>query len=225
MPGVIFVLEDDDSIREMMVYALSGAGYDASGYSCAEAFWDAVEENVPSLALLDIMLPGEDGLSILRRMRRTDRCRSVPVIMLTAKGSELDRVKGLDLGADDYISKPFSVMEVTARVRAVLRRGGDNADSGGVLKVGGVVLDSRRRAVSADGELSLTYKEFELLEFLMRNEGIVLSRDRLLEEVWGFDYGGESRTVDMHVKSLRRKLGRFGGLIKTVRSVGYKIGE
>jgi two-component system alkaline phosphatase synthesis response regulator PhoP len=171
------------------------------------------------------MLPGEDGISILRRLRGSDRYARLPVILLTAKVTELDRVRGLDLGADDYITKPFSVMELISRVKAVLRRYVGDSEHVGAARVGGITLDRDRRLVLAGGnEVRLTFREFELLDCLMANEGIVLTRDRLLEKVWGFDYGGESRTVDMHIKSLRRKLGEFGEKIVTVRNVGYKIG-
>ena len=181
---------------------------------------------MPSLLVLDIMLPGEDGISILNKLKRTEKFKDLPVVMLTAKGAEYDRIKGLDLGADDYIVKPFSVLEVIARIRAVLRRyaSADGERTGSLVRSGGIVLHLDKRSVFADdAEVLLTFKEFELLHCLILNEGIVLTRDKLLERVWGFDYNGESRTVDMHIKSLRQKLGSCGDQIKTVRHVGYKI--
>jgi two-component system alkaline phosphatase synthesis response regulator PhoP len=222
------VLEDDDNIREMVVYAMTSANFEALGFADGESFFARTKTALPSLVLLDIMLPGEDGLSILKKLKASARTAKLPVIMLTAKGSEHDRIKGLDLGADDYITKPFSVMEVIARVRAVLRRSAPEEKDGpsGKMEIAGIVLDSARRAVHAgDREVPLTFKEFELLHYLMMNEDIVLSRERLLDQVWGIDYPGESRTVDMHVKSLRQKLGEAGAVIKTVRNVGYKAGK
>jgi len=219
----ICIVEDDDNIRDMVLYALSAAGFEAEGFAGGEAFWNEVERAAPSLLLLDIMLPGEDGAAILKRLKQSAKYKALPVIMLTAKSAEYDRIKGLDLGADDYITKPFSVLEVIARVRAVLRRcGGD--EGGTVLTAGKISLHTDKRSVLANSkETELTYKEFELLHYLMVNEGIVLSRDRLLEAVWGFDYTGESRTVDMHIRTLRQKLGDCADSIKTVRNVGYKI--
>lgn len=219
------IVEDEDAIREMLSYALSVAGYDVEGFARGEAFWSSLQKASPALILLDIMLPGEDGLSILKKLRQADKSAKIPVIMLTAKGAEYDRIKGLDLGADDYITKPFSVMEVISRIKAVLRRCGEEQQKSSVIQNGDVVLHIDKRAVYAGGdEVYLTYKEFELLHYMMVNAGLVLSRDKLLEQVWGFDYNGESRTVDMHVKALRQKLGESGNIIKTVRNVGYKIG-
>ncbi len=220
----VFIVEDDDSIREMLAYALNSAGFEAEGFIDGDAFFAALRGGAPAMVLLDIMLPGEDGLSILKRLRSPGGHAPVPVIMLTAKGSEIDRIRGLDLGADDYIVKPFSVMEVISRVRAVLRRAGSGKGEADELRIGGVTLFAERRSVFAGGsEVILTYKEFELLHYMMINRGIVLSRDRLLTHVWGFDYNGESRTVDMHIKTLRQKLGESGEVIRTVRNVGYKI--
>jgi two-component system alkaline phosphatase synthesis response regulator PhoP len=221
----IFTVEDNDDIREMVIYALSSAGFEVEGFADGGAFYAALRTAAPSLVLLDIMMPDEDGIAILKHLRQSAKFAKIPVIMLTAKVTELDRVRGLDLGADDYITKPFSVMELVSRVRAVLRRY-DSGENRTVTRVGDVTLDREKRTVTADGaEVTLTYKEFELLGYLMANVGIVLSRDTLLDRVWGFDYGGESRTVDMHVKSLRQKLGASGEMIKTVRNVGYKAGE
>ncbi|MDR3165415.1 MAG: response regulator transcription factor [Synergistaceae bacterium] len=223
------MVEDDDNIRDMLVYAMTSASFEAFGFADGEVFFVQTRTAVPSLVLLDIMLPGDDGLSILKKLKASNRTAEIPVIMLTAKGSEHDRIKGLDLGADDYITKPFSVMEVIARVRAVLRRSaseGKGKSSGENMEIAGIVLNNPRRTVHAGGsEITLTYKEFELLYYLMMNEGIVLSREKLLDQVWGVDYCGESRTVDMHVKSLRQKLGEAGAVIKTVRNVGYKVGK
>lgn len=221
----IYSLEDDESIRELVLYALASSGYEARGFERADAFWEACDALAPSLVLLDIMLPGDDGLAILRRMKESVRTADIPVIMLTARATEYDKVKGLDAGADDYVTKPFGVMELLSRVRAVLRRAGPGEEPAPLL-YGEVSLDPGRRAVTAAGEpVALTYKEFELLAFLLKNQGLVLTRERIMERVWGFDYEGESRTVDMHIKSLRHKLGACGEIIRTVRGVGYKIGE
>jgi len=221
----ISVVEDDEDIREIVVYALLSAGFEAFGYETGEEFLTALDAGLPSLVLLDIMLPEMDGLTILKRLRSMPKAKKLPVIMLTAKNSEYDKVKGLDFGADDYISKPFGVMELIARVNAVLRRGGTEEISKN-LEISGLMLDHARRDVSIGGvSIKLTYKEYELLHCMMLNAGIVLSREKLLESVWGYDFEGESRTVDMHIKTLRQKLGTSGKLIKTVRNVGYKLGE
>ncbi len=220
----ILIIEDDDNIRGMLEYALKTAGFDPLGFADGSPLFTRLKICTPALILLDIMLPGEDGISILRKMKSSDATRQIPVIMLTAKGSEYDRIKGLDLGADDYITKPFSVIEVISRIRSVLRRCGEQTKTPTEFKVGGIVLNTDRRTVFLnDIELTLTFKEFELLHYLMLNEGIVLTRDRLLEQVWGFNYAGESRTVDMHIKTLRKKLGNAGQIINTIRNVGYKI--
>lgn len=220
----IYIVEDDDNIREMVLYALAAAEFEVEGFPDGEKFFQAMQQSIPSLLLLDIMLPGEDGIAILKRLRQSAKYRTLPVIMLTAKGAEYDRIKGLDLGADDYITKPFSVLEVISRVRAVLRRCADNEPTGAVLSIGGITMHTDKRSVSAaDEEVVLTYKEFELLHYLMVNEGIVLTRNKLLEKVWGLDYYGESRTIDAHIRSLRQKLADCGEMIKTVRNVGYKI--
>ena len=225
MAARVYLVEDDESIRELVLYALARSGYEARGFERADAFWEACDALAPSLVLLDIMLPGDDGLAILRRMKESVRTADIPVIMLTARATEYDKVKGLDAGADDYVTKPFGVMELLSRVRAVLRRAGPGEEPAPLL-YGEVSLDPGRRAVTAAGEpVALTYKEFELLAFLLKNQGLVLTRERIMERVWGFDYEGESRTVDMHIKSLRHKLGACGEIIRTVRGVGYKIGE
>lgn len=219
---LIFCVEDDDSIRELICYALKSGGYQAQGFSSSAALWHRMATEKPDLLVLDIMLPVEDGLHILQRLKEDASTRSVPVIMLTAKTSELDKVAGLDAGADDYITKPFSVLELLSRIRAVLRRTAPSDAE--VLSCGPVTIDPLRRTVTSDGNpVELTYKEFELLCYMMRNCDIVLSRTRLMENVWGFDFEGESRTVDMHIKTLRQKLGAGGSIIKTVRGVGYKV--
>lgn len=220
----ILVVEDDSSIREMLLYALSGSGYKCAGVASGDNLLEVIRKEKPALVLLDIMLPGKDGLSLLRQIRDNQATKKLPVIMLTAKGTELDRIKGLELGADDYVVKPFSVMEVLARVKAVLRRTDDDSDSLPELAIGSIVLNPDKRVVTVDSEpITLTFKEFELLAYLMKKNGIVLSRERLLEKVWGYNYAGESRTVDMHIKSLRQKLGESAVLIHTVRNVGYKL--
>ena len=220
----IFVVEDDENIREIVIYALQSAGFEASGFETGEELLTALDAGLPSLVLLDIMLPEVDGLTILKRLRSMSSAKNLPVIMLTAKNSEYDKVKGLDMGADDYISKPFGVMELIARVNAVLRRGATEESVRDKFEISGLSLDHARREVRVDGELvKLTFKEFELLYFLLINIGLVLSRDKIVETVWGYDFEGESRTVDMHIKTLRQKLGTPGKLIKTVRNVGYKL--
>jgi two-component system alkaline phosphatase synthesis response regulator PhoP len=219
----VYIVEDDDSIRELVLYALRN-DFEAAGFAGGAEFFRALKVSKPDLVLLDIMLPGEDGLSILKRLRSGAGTAGLPVIMLTAKGGEYDRVKGLELGADDYVVKPFSVLELAARVKALIRRSGAREGDGGVT-VGSVAVSPERRLVLVGGEeVALTHKEFELLYFLCKNSGLVFSRDRLLERIWGVDFEGETRTVDMHVKTLRQKLGAGGGIIKTVRGVGYKAG-
>ena len=218
----IYVVEDDEDIREIVIYALASAGFDACGFETGEEFFTAIGAGLPSLVLLDIMLPGYDGLAILKNLRSMPETKKLPVIMLTAKNSEYDKVKGLDMGADDYISKPFGVMELISRVNAVLRRSG--AEISEKMEVSGLSLDHARREVWSRGEtVKLTYKEYELLYYLMLNTGIVLSREKIMASVWGYDFEGESRTVDMHIKTLRKKLGESGALIKTIRNVGYKL--
>ena len=194
---MIYLVEDDDSIRELVIYTLQTTGLPAKGFSCAREFWEAVKEELPSMALLDIMLPDEDGLSILRKLRDSRPTAKLPVIMLTAKGTEYDKVVGLNSGADDYIPKPFGMMELVARVKALLRRTEPETRSGS-YRLGSVFVDLGKHIVKVDGEIvSLTYKEFELLVFLMENEGIVLTRDQLLSKIWGYDFDGETRTVDV----------------------------
>ena len=219
---MIYIVEDDVNIRQMESYALKNSGYDVCEFGDGQSFFAACRSALPSLVILDIMLPGEDGLTILKKLREQPATRRLPVIMVTAKDSELDAVRGLDQGADDYISKPFGIMEFISRVKAVLRRqGGDTAPQ---LKLGQLTLDDEKRLVHAAGQLcELTYKEHELLKYLLVNQGIVLSREKMMDRVWGTAFEGESRTVDMHIKTLRQKLGPCGAYIKTVRNVGYKI--
>lgn len=228
---MIYLLEDDASIRELVLYSLNSMGMEAQGFELPSLLNEALKTAVPDLLLLDIMLPEEDGFSILRRLRSQESTKSLPVIVLTAKNTEFDTVTALDLGADDYVSKPFGVMELIARVKAVLRRAGQNTaapatETATTLSEGGVTVDLERHTVNADGEeIALTLKEFELLCMMLKNKGIVLTRDRILTQVWGYDFDGENRTVDVHVRSLRTKLGDCGAIIETVRGVGYKIGK
>ncbi|MCC8061314.1 MAG: response regulator transcription factor [Clostridiales bacterium] len=222
---MIYLVEDDESIRELVIYALQTTGFQAKGCSCAAEFWEAMKNNMPSLVLLDIMLPDEDGLSILRKLRATPRTGKLPVIMLTARGTEYDKVLGLDSGADDYIPKPFGVMELVSRVKALLRRT-EPYTKGGCRQVGPIAVDLDKHTVKVNGDLvTLTFKEFELLVYLMENEGLVLTRDQLLSQIWGYDFDGETRTVDVHIRTLRQKLGVASSYIETVRGVGYKMEE
>lgn len=221
---MIFCVEDDDNIRELVIYTLETTGLEARGFADGTAFMETLAFDTPELVLLDIMLPGEDGLEILKKLKNSSKTKDIPVIMVTAKGSEYDKVVGLDSGADDYVTKPFGMMELISRIKAVLRRSGKQQDKT-KLSVGGICLDTKKHEVKVDGENAvLTLKEFELLEKLMRNQGIVLTRDQLLTEIWGYDFDGETRTVDVHIRTLRQKLGEQGSLVKTVRGVGYRIG-
>ncbi len=222
---MIYIIEDDADIREMESYALKNSGYQVKSFPDSTDFYSACDKEKPSLILLDIMLPEEDGLSILRKIRNNANIKKVPVIMVTAKTTEIDKVKGLDLGADDYITKPFGVMELVSRVKAILRRCSDK-EQADIIEYGGILIDDSKHKVIVDGnECILTYKEYELLKYFLKNTGIALSRERLIEKVWGYDFEGESRTVDMHIKTLRQKLGEAGKIIKTVRNVGYKAGD
>lgn len=226
MGKLICCVEDDDNIRELVVYALMTAGYESAGYACASDFYKGIQEKKPNLVLLDIMLPDEDGITILRNLRSRKDMKAVPVIMLTAKSAEYDKVRGLDSGADDYVTKPFGVMELLSRVKAVLRRTEKEEAEEDSLSIGGLRVDEKKHEVYVNGRLiSLTFKEFELLSYLMKNKDIVLSRDKILNTIWNYEYEGESRTVDVHIGSLRQKLGECGDMIKTIRGVGYKIGE
>ncbi len=223
---MIYIVEDDIEVREMETYALKSSGFDVMAFECGKVMDEQVKTRVPDLFILDIMLPGEDGLNILKRLRVQENTKDIPVIMLTAKGTELDKVKGLDLGADDYIAKPFGVLEFISRVRAVLRR--SERSSSEItealnLVLGGVTLDDQRRSVTVGGiAVELTFKEYELLKLLMSRPGTVFSRQQILEKIWGIDFDMDTRTVDMHVKTLRQKLGSHGSIVQTVRNVGYK---
>ena len=222
---MIYLLEDDDSIRKLVVYTLESQGFEARGFERPSLFWQAMDEACPELVLLDVMLPEEDGLSVLGKLREKMNTKGIPVIMLTAKDSEYDRVLGLDSGADDYIPKPFGMMELVARVRAVLRRVDTRPDAG-AFRLGELYVDPEKHIVKVGGrEVPLTLKEFELLCALLQRRGAVLTRDALLERVWGYSFDGESRTVDVHIRTLRQKLGEAGECIETVRGVGYRIGD
>lgn len=222
---MIYIVEDDSEIRELEVYALKSSGFEPKAFESAKKLDEEVKVCVPDLFILDIMLPGEDGLSILKRLRAQDNTKNVPIIMITAKSSELDKVKGLDLGADDYIAKPFGILEFVSRVRALLRRSGsmkaEAEDSR--ISLGDVVLDTGTRTVTVGGVgVELTYKEYELLKLLLSHPGLVYSRQQILEKIWGIDFKMDTRTVDMHIKTLRQKLGDQGVIIQTIRNVGYK---
>ncbi len=219
----IFIVEDDKNIREIEEYALRSSGYEVHCFDGAAAFYQGLKETLPDLVLLDIMLPGEDGLSILRRIRDNPRTVALPVILVTAKTSEIDTVKGLDLGADDYIAKPFGIMELGSRVKAVLRRSKPASDDT-FLRFAEITLDLKRHVcIVGQDEISLTYKEYELLRLFLSNAGAVLTRETIMDAVWDTGFAGESRTVDMHIRTLRRKLGDAGEHIVTVRNVGYKL--
>ena len=224
---MIYIVEDDAEVREMETYALKSGGFDVMAFECGKVMDEQVKTRVPDLFILDIMLPGEDGLNILKRLRVQENTKDIPVIMLTAKGTELDKVKGLDLGADDYIAKPFGVLEFISRVRAVLRRSERNSSERTEalnLALGGVTLDDQRRSVTVGGiAVELTFKEYELLKLLMSRPGTVFSRQQILEKIWGVDFDMDTRTVDMHIKTLRQKLGVQASIVQTVRNVGYKV--
>ena len=220
---MIWCVEDDASIRDIEVYALRSTGFEAEGYEDGTSFWEALRHEQPELVVLDVMLPGVDGIELLRRMRADSALRAIPVVMATARGAEYDRIRGLDLGADYYLVKPFGVMEMVSCVRAVLRRCGSHA-SAGQLRADGLVLDETEHTVTVDGvRAALTYKEFELLRLFLSHPGTAFSRDQLMADVWGTDYCGETRTVDMHIRTLRQKLGPYGARIETVRGVGYRL--
>ena len=224
---MIYLVEDDANIRELVVYTLNSTGYESRGFGTPSEFWKAMDEQLPQLVLLDIMLPEESGLSILEKIRKDRKTKKLPVFMLTAKGSEIDKVRGFELGADDYIPKPFGMMELVARVKALLRRTGENEDE--VLteyEIGDLYVSPKKHKVKVAGErVSLTRKEFEMLCCLLENKNIVLTRDQLLNKIWGYSFDGESRTVDVHIRTLRRKLGDAGKIIKTVRGIGYMISD
>lgn len=221
---MIFCVEDDAGIRDLMIYTLNASGFRAVGFENAKEFYAALADDTPELIMLDIMLPGEDGISILKRLKADARTADIPVIMATAKGNEYDKVIGLDLGADDYLAKPFGMMEMASRVRAVLRRSGRAAEKQQLIRVGGLEMNLGEHIVTADGiRIQLTLKEFELLRTFMTNPGRAFTRERLLSSVWCEDFLGETRTVDVHVGTLRQKLGSCGKYIRTVRGVGYKL--
>lgn len=223
---MIYILEDDESIRELLMYALNSAQLEAEGFEKPSDMDEKLKTNIPDLLILDIMLPEEDGISILKRLRTRSETMDLPVIMVTAKSTEYDKIIGLDMGADDYVTKPFSVMELVARVKALLRRSRRHEEIRDEYVAGSIVLNVKRHSVKVNGEsVMLTLKEYELLECLMKNPGIVFSRETLLSKIWGYDFTGESRTVDVHVRTLRQKLGDGEKYIETVRGVGYKIKE
>ena len=219
---MIYIVEDDSSIRELEKYALLNSGFTVEGFDNSKELYNALGTNLPVLIILDIMLPGEDGLNILKKIRQTPNYKYIPVIMVTAKTSEIDAVKGLDMGADDYITKPFGVMELISRIKAVLRR--TQTQKVNTVSLDEITIDEERHRVYINGEqVELTYKEYEILKLLIINKGIVLTRDRLMENIWGYDFEQGNRTVDVHIQSLRKKLGPSGDHIKTIRHVGYKI--
>lgn len=218
----IYCVEDEEEIRNLIIYALTSVGYEVEGFSESAPFWDRIKDNQPDLILLDIMLPGEDGIAILKKLKASEKYENIPVIMSTAKGSECDKVIGLDLGADDYLTKPFGMMEMISRIKAVLRR--SHKTEKVQLKNGPIVMNLDRHQVEVNGEkIMLTLKEFDLLKLFLNNREIVFTRDQLLDQIWGMDYVGESRTVDVHVGTLRTKLGEIGSCIETLRGVGYRM--
>ena len=220
---MIWCVEDDASIRDIEVYALQSTGFEAEGFSDGAQFWEAVQKERPELVVLDVMLPGIDGVELLRRMKTRAELRDIPVVMATAKGAEYDKIQGLDLGADYYLVKPFGVMELVSCVKAVLRRCAPKTPAQ-VLRAGALELNPEERTVMVDGaRVALTYKEFELLKLFLSNPGMAFTRDQLFNAVWGMDFVGETRTVDMHIRTLRQKLGSCGNLIETVRNVGYRL--
>lgn len=223
----IYCVEDDENIRDLLVYALKNNGFEAKGFNDAKVFFEQIEKALPNLILLDIMLPDIDGISILNMLKAESSTKDIPIILITAKSSEYDKVIGLDLGADDYIVKPFGIMETISRIKALLRRTNkDKAKDEIILRFEDIYLDYQKRVVKVeDKSINLTFKEFELLYYLLENKNIVLSRDIILNKIWDYDYIGETRTVDVHIRSLRQKLGKSGTLIQTIRNVGYKIGE
>ena len=220
---MIWCVEDDASIRDIEVYALTSTGFEARGFEDGDSFWDALQSQQPELVVLDVMLPGKDGVTLLKMMKQTKEFQDIPVIMATAKGTEYDKIQSLDLGADDYLVKPFGIMEMVSRVKAVLRRCKRSAPSN-LLKLDGLVLNPDEHTVTIDGErVILTYKEYELLHLFLSQPGIAFTREQLLSSVWNTEYAGETRTVDMHIRTLRQKLGNYGNLIETVRNVGYRL--
>lgn len=224
---MIYIVEDDADIREMESYALKNSGFSVREFSCGKNMLESLHQKLPELILLDIMLPEEDGLKVLSKLKGDAKYKDIPVMMITAKTTEMDKVRGLDAGADDYLCKPFGIMEFVSRAKALIRRASSVSAKGDtdLLSFGGISLNDRSHTVTSHGEVcELTYKEYELLKLFMQNPDIVFSREKIMDIVWGFDYEGESRTVDMHIKTLRKKLGDEGSAIKTVRGVGYKLG-
>lgn len=222
--ALIYIVEDDKNILEIESFALKNSGYDIRGFATAKEFYKALNDFLPDLILLDIMLPDEDGLSILKKLRSDVKTKSLPIILVTAKTTEIDKVKGLDSGADDYMTKPFGVMELISRVKALLRRALAGASDASVYEFMEIVMDVDKRLITVSGKTcDLTYKEYELLKLFMANPGIVIKRERILEKIWGTDFEGESRTIDMHIKNLRQKLKTAGKYIKTIRNVGYVL--
>lgn len=222
---MIYFIEDDPNIRELVIYTLNTTGQEAMGFERPSDFWKALDQKLPKLILLDVMLPEEDGLKILKKIRSSSVTEHIPVIMITAKGSEIDKLKGFDLGADDYVAKPFSIMELLARIKAVMRRS-TPTEKKVEYEIEKLYVCPQKHRVKVNGEkVTLTLKEFELLCLMLENRDIVLSRDQILDKVWGYSFDGENRTVDVHIRTLRHKLGDAGYLIETVRGIGYKIGE
>lgn len=220
---MIWCVEDDPSIRELETYALNSTGLEARGFEDGQAFWEALQQEQPELVILDVMLPEIDGVELLSRMKASTRFREIPVIMATAKGTEFDKVRSLDLGADDYLVKPFGIMEMVSRVKAVLRRCRPRAEDN-QLRLEGLVVDPQQHTVLIDGErVALTFKEYELLKLFLSHPGVAFSREQLLRQVWNTEYAMETRTVDMHIRTLRQKLGSYGRIIETVRNVGYRL--
>ena len=220
---MIWCVEDDSSIRDIEVYALISSGFEAKGFEDGDSFWSALQEYQPELVILDVMLPGKDGVTLLKMMKESDKLKKIPIIMATAKGNEYDKIQSLDLGADDYLVKPFGVMEMVSRVKAVLRRCKQTQPTN-LLSMQGLVLNTDEHTVTIDGErIILTYKEYKLLHLFLAQPGMAFTREQLLISVWDTDYMGESRTVDMHIRTLRQKLGKYGHMIETVRNVGYRL--
>ena len=220
---MVWCVEDDSSIRDIEVYALTSTGFEAKGFEDGDSFWNALQSEKPDLVVLDVMLPGKDGVTLLKMMKQSEELRDIPIIMATAKGTEYDKIQSLDLGADDYLVKPFGIMEMVSRVKAVLRRCRPAKESKS-LKVEGLVLNPDEHTVMVDGQrVILTYKEYELLHLFLSQPGIAFTREQLLSSVWNAEYLGETRTVDMHIRTLRQKLGNYGHIIETVRNVGYRL--
>ncbi len=222
---LIYILEDDNSVRELEAYALQGSGFDVKGFEEPKSFYSALDAQKPDLIIIDVMLPGEDGVSITKKLRTSSEFKRVPIVMVTAKDSEIDAIKGLDGGADDYITKPFSVMIFISRVKAVLRRVYENDERRDYTYKTITVDDKKHKVYSNGSEVELTFKEYEILKYLLRNKGIAVTREQLLNKIWGYDSESETRTVDSHILTLRKKLGESGSLIETIRHVGYKLGD